>query len=357
MNLLGIGSGRILVVGSLILFIMFLPVRVALTEQSDAAGKGNLAGCPSLQQTSYPKTSISNGIVNAVVYLPDAKNGYYRGLRFDWSGVVGCLAYKGHTYFGVWFPRYDPLLHDSITGPVEEFRSNDGLSSVNYREAKPGEPFLKPGVGVLRKVDDSPYAFTATYPLIDGGKWTVHTKRNGVSFRQDLHSEAGFAYVYKKTVRLEKDQPILILEHELKNTGRKTIDTQVYDHDFFMLDDAPTGPGMVVHFPFEPKAERPLRYGGKIDGKEIVYQQELQPKPREAVTSYLTGFSPSIADYDMVVENRNGGVGVEQTADVPMSQLNFWSIHSTICPEAYIHLNIPPGRTAHWTIRYRFFAK
>jgi hypothetical protein len=91
MNLLGIGSGRILVVGLLILFIMFLPVRVALTEQSDAAGKGNLAGCPSLQQTSYPKTSISNGIVNAVVYLPDAKNGYYltSGVRRNLESATG----------------------------------------------------------------------------------------------------------------------------------------------------------------------------------------------------------------------------------------------------------------------------
>jgi hypothetical protein len=293
--------------------------------------------------------------VNAVIYLPNAKNGYYRGLRFDWSGVVGCLDYKGHTYFGVWFPHYDPLLNDSITGPVEEFRSSDGLSSVNYREAKPGEPFLKPGVGVLRKVDDSPYAFTATYPLIDGGKWTVHSRRDGVSFRQDLRSKSGFAYVYKKNLSLAKDEPVLILEHELKNNGTKTIDTQVYDHDFFMLDGTSTGPDMVVRFPFKPKAEQALRYGGRIDGREIVYSQELQP--RQSVTSYLTGFSNSTSDYDLRVENRRTQIGVEQTADVPMSQLNFWSIRSTICPEAYIHLNIPPGKTAHWTIRYRFYAK
>lgn len=341
-----------LILASLTLAVLAQPVRVAWARaQSGTDGKG----CTSLLQSSYPKTSISNGLVNAVVYLPDAKNGYYRGLRFDWSGVVGCLAYKGHTYFGVWFPRYDPLLNDSITGPVEEFRSSDGLSSVNYREAKPGEPFLKPGVGVLRKVDNSPYAFTATYPLIDGGRWTVHSRRDGVSFRQDLRSKSGFAYVYKKTLSLAKDEPVLILEHELKNNGTKTIDTQVYDHDFFMLDGTPTKPDMVISFPFEPKAEQALRHGGAIDGRDIVYRQELQAG--QSVTSYLTGFSNSTSDYDLRVENRRTHVGVEQTADVPMSQLNFWSIRSTICPEAYIHLNIPPGKTARWTIRYRFYVK
>jgi hypothetical protein len=112
---------------------------------------------------------------------------------------------------------------------------------------------------------------------------------------------------------------------------------------------------MVVSFPFEPKAEQALGHGGTIDGNKIVYSQELQP--RQSVTSYLTGFSNRVSDYDIKVENQHTQAGVEQTADVPMSQLNFWSIRSTICPEAYIHLTIPPGKTAHWTIRYRFYAK
>lgn len=57
------------------------------------------------------------------------------------------------------------------------------------------------------------------------------------------------------------------------------------------------------------------------------------------------------------VENRATGVGVEQTSDSPIAQLNFWSIRTTICPEAYIHITVQPGETKTWTIRYRFFAK
>jgi hypothetical protein len=141
----------------------------------------------------------------------------------------------------------------------------------------------------------------------------------------------------------------------LKNTGKKTIEMDVYDHDFFMLDGAPTGPAMAVHFPFAPKAERPLTNGGKIAGNEITYEQELQP--RQTVTSFLTGYSDKVSDYDFTVENRSSGAGVEQSADAPIARFNFWSIRTTICPEAYIHLNIPPGKTAHWTIRYRFYTK
>jgi hypothetical protein len=333
-----------------------LAALTAAGAQAEAhVNKGASSPCDSFIHSDFPKAVISNGSVQAVVYLPDPEKGYYRSTRFDWSGVVPCLTYKGHTYFGVWFRHYDPLINDAITGPVEEFRSSDGLGSIHYDEAKPGELFIKPGVGVLRKVDDSPYRFGARYPIVDLGKWKVRVKKDQVTFTQTLQSPIGFAYVYEKTLRLDKNQPVLILEHHLKNTGTKAIDSEVYDHDFFMLDGAPTGPGMTVHFAFEPHAEHSLEPLAKIDGKDIVYLQELGP--RQAVAGYLTGYSTSPSDYDFTLENRNTGVGVEQTSDSPIARFNFWSIPTTICPEAYIHVNVQPGQTGNWNIRYRFFAK
>jgi hypothetical protein len=311
------------------------------------------AGCSAFEQENYPKASITNGPVHAVLYLPDAKNGYYRASRFDWSGVIPCLSYQGHTYFGVWFPHYDPMLADAIAGPVEEFRSSDG--ALDYAQAKTGEVFVKLGVGVLRKTGDAPYQFMTTYPLVDGGKWTVQARPSEVSFRQQLQSTIGIAYDYEKTVKLDRHEPVLILEHRLKNTGTKTIDTEVYDHDFFMLDGAPTGPGMVIRLAFVPKAEQSLEPLAVIQNKQILYQYPLQPG--QSAFSFLTGFSNSPADYNITVEDQRTGVGVEQTADVPISRFNFWSIQTTICPEAYIHLVIAPGKTAHWNIRYRFYAK
>jgi hypothetical protein len=334
---------------------LVLPACAAWAAQNGATPNSASPGCPSIEQKSFPTAAISNGSVNAVLYLPDAKNGYYRGSRFDWSGVVGCLAYKGHNYFGVWFPHYDPQLHDAITGPVEEFRSANGDSALNYESAKPGDPFVKLGVGVLRRVDDAPFKFATTYPLIDAGRWTTHAGRTSVSFEQDLKSPIGIAYVYKKTLELDKRAPVLILRHELKNTGTETIDTQVYDHDFYVLDGAATGPDMEVRFPFEAKAEKDLGNGARVEGKKIVYDRELQTG--QSASSFITGYSSDASSYDFVVENSKTGVGVEQTGDQPISRINFWSIRTTICPEAYIHLKIAPGETAHWSIRYRFYAK
>ena len=338
-----------------------LPASATEAAQNDATTDSASSPCASFINSNFPKAVLSNGVVQAVVYLPDAQNGYYRASRFDWSGVVPCLTYKGHTYFGIWFNRYDPMINDAIAGPVEEFRSSDGLSSIGYSEAQPGGLFIKPGVGVLRKVDNSPYKFGFAYPQVDLPKWTVRVKRDQVTFTQTLRSPIGISYVYEKTLKLAKNEPVLLVEHHIKNIGSKAIDSEVYDHDFYMIDKTPTGPGMVVHFPFTPQPKTDLGPRAKIDGHDLVYLQGLSspgPGSRQAqVSSYLSGFSDNPSDYDFTVENQNTGVGVEQTADVPIAQLNFWSISTTICPEAYIHLNVAPGQTTHWNIRYRFFAK
>lgn len=353
MNELKTGSAHWFALAALALLLPACQAANAWGAQTaDAAAP---RGCGSSGLTSYPTAAISNGLMNAVVNLPDAKTGYYRGSRFDWSGVVGCLAYMGHSYFGVWFPHYDPLINDAITGPVEEFRSGDGDSAMGYDKAKAGGPFVKIGIGVLRKIDDGPFKFAAPFPLIDGGKWTVHAGRSSVSFEQRLKSPIGIAYAYRKTLTLEKHEPVLVLRHELKNTGTEAIDTQVYDHDFYMLDGVTTGPDTLVRFNFEPKAEHDLGNDARIVGKEIRYGRELETG--QSSYSVLTGYGSDAASYDIVVENPRTGVGVEQTGDQPISRVVFWSIPTTICPEAYVHIKVAPGETAHWTIRYRFYGK
>ncbi|MGA9062305.1 MAG: hypothetical protein WB341_11640 [Terracidiphilus sp.] len=347
MNNRSVSSHRVLAVVCLTLGSIALrtaPLRAAATD-----------GCGPVEPASAPRVAISNGLVSAVVLLPDANDGYYRGSRFDWSGVVGCLTYKGHNYFGAWFPEYNPTHHDSITGPVEEFRASDGVSAPGYDGAKPGEIFFKPGIGALRRTDTGPFSFAVPYPLVDGGKWTVHAGKRQVAFCQKLHTQTGISYVYKKKLLLEAEKPILVIEHELKNTGTEAMDMQVYNHDFFMLDAAPTGPGMVVRFPFTPKGDVPLGNGARVDGNRIVYGRELAAG--QSVEAGISGFSDQPSDFDFVVENIQTGAGVEETGSLPLSRVYFWSIRTTICPEGYVHIQIAPGQTAGWTIRYRFFAK
>ena len=75
-----------------------------------------LSGAPPWDDA--PQAEIKNSELQAKVYLPDARRGYYRGTRFDWSGVVASLLHKGHDYYGPWYNRVDPLtsMTSSTTG-------------------------------------------------------------------------------------------------------------------------------------------------------------------------------------------------------------------------------------------------
>lgn len=289
-----------------------------------------------------PTAQISNGVMRAKLYLPDAENGYYRATRFDWSGVVASLERKGHNYFGVWFERYDPKLDDAITGPVDSF------NAIGYDQALVGGKFLRIGVGWLRRPEGGARVDNfKTYDIVDGGAWKVRTGPDWVEFTQTL----GDTYVYRKTVRLAKDQ--LVLEHSLKNTGKAALETDVFNHDFFMLDNQPTSPDIVVKFPFNAASGPDWRGPGEVRGKEIVYPQELQKG--QSVSGEIKGYGPTAADYDFRVENRKTGVGVRQTGDRPLSRLYFWSIRTTVCPEAYVHIKVEPGQEETWRTAYEFY--
>ena len=180
---------------------------------------------------NYPKADISNGVIQAELMLPDPQHGSYQGTRFDWSGIIFSLQYQGHEYFGKWYEKHDPKIHDAITGPVEEFRTND--SGLGYEEAKAGGTFVRIGVGTVRKPEEKAYRPYDTYEIVDPGKWTVKRHKNSIEFTHRLKGENGYAYVYRKTVRLVKGKPELVLEHWLKNTGQKAIDTTQYNHNFY----------------------------------------------------------------------------------------------------------------------------
>jgi hypothetical protein len=305
-----------------------------------------------LTAADFPQAEIANGLIKAKVYLPDPATGYYRATRFDWSGAVSSLEYQNHNFFGVWFPRYDPKLHDSITGPVEEFRT--GESALGYDEAKPGETFIRIGVGVLRKPEEPKFQQFKTYEIVDPGKWSVRTGPEFVEFTQNLTGPNGYAYRYRKTIRLTKDKPQMTIEHTLENTGKQVIATNVYSHNFYVIDGQPTGPDFTVKFPFDIKAAADFHGLAETRGGELAYLQTLAPT-NQSVYSELTGFGSQPSDFDIRVENKKVGAGVRLTGDRPLYKVVFWSIHTVLCPEPYIDMKIEPGKQSNWRLTYDFY--
>ena len=308
-----------------------------------------LAMLSQMPTTSFPAADISNGRIRATILLPDAEKGYYRGTRFDWSGAIASLTWNGHEYFGQWFEKHDPKIHDAITGPVEEFLTGD--AGLGYVEAPVGGTFVRIGVGVLRKPEEQAFRRFETYDIVDAGKWSVNKGADWIEFVHELKHDAGYAYVYRKRLRLVKDA--LVLEHHLKNTGTKPIATSVYNHNFFTIDRRTTGPDLVVRFGFEPKAMRPLNDLAEIRGKDVFFLKEFQP--RQTLFTEIEGFGKTAKDHDFRMENRKTGAGVHITGDKPLTKVYFWTHEKTSCPEPYIDVSADPGKESSWTTTYEFY--
>ena len=293
-----------------------------------------------------PKAQISNGVIDAVIYLPDPVNGYYRGVRFDWSGVVSELNYKGHSFFGQWFKTYDPKLHDAIMGPVEAF------DPLGYEEAKVGEPFIKIGVGMLEKPDTAAYHFSKPYKIVNSGKWMISQDRDQIEFIHGL-DDGPYPYHYKKAVRLRENK--MIIEHTLSNKGSHPIHTQVFDHNFFVIDEDKIGSGYTVMFPFKIEADASgLKEFAVVEDNQIRFIKSLGENDRVRLRS-IEGFRPLAEDYDIVVENSNTGAGVRITSDSPLSNMIFWAADKTLCPEPYIDIEVGPADSFSWTITYNYY--
>jgi hypothetical protein len=307
-----------------------------------------LSVCTTGKAQEFPQAEISNGLLHARLYLPDAENGYYRGTRFDWSGVMPSLEYQGHSFCGQWFPEYEPTLNDAIMGPVESF------SPLGYKEAVPGSGFVQIGVGTLARTDASPYSPFKYYQVLNAGTWQVKKSAAAIEFRHRL-TDTAYSYDYTKKVALVKGRPELTLTHQLKNTGQRTIETDVYDHNFFLPDSLTTGPGFVLKFPFPLTADetRGLNDLSAIQGDSIVMLRQLTGK--ESVYAVLHGYGDQAADYDIRVENHITGTGIRIRSDRPLSRLVYWGSVKALCPEPYIHIKVQPGDSFSWTLRYEFY--
>src|SRR4051812_12289404 len=114
-----------------------------------------IASAPAAHAADSPRHVLTDGRLTLTVLLPDAKTGFYRGTRFDWSGVVEKAEVNGHTLFGYWKATHDPTNHDDVPGTAEEFgtATSPVAGPLGYREAKSGQTFLKIGVGELEKID------------------------------------------------------------------------------------------------------------------------------------------------------------------------------------------------------------
>lgn len=305
-----------------------------------------VANLSALDLEKYPSTVIANEHVKLKVYLPDPEKGVYRATRYDWSGLIGSAQYKGHEYFGFWKDAYDPMI--GIFGPADTYK----MAGLGYDEAKPGETFIRIGVGAVQKEAEPNYDYHNQYKLVDSGKWTIDAGADVITFTHQISNARGYGYRYIKTIRLEEDG--FEMEHRLRNTGTKIIETDQYNHNFFMIDQEKCGPALSVVYPFPISTTSDLKGLMEVKDRALHFPQALD---KGSIFAGLSGYGKSAEDNRFTIKNEKSGAQVTVSVDRPLIKMEFWSNSMVLCPENSIQLSVKPGEETVWTAVYTFSAK
>ena len=269
---------------------------------------------------------------------------YYRGTRFDHSGVFRAIYKDGRNYADEWFPVYDPLKHDAVCGPSEEF------GEIGFDEAAPGGRFLKPGIGWLRRPDDEAYDRFRLYEVLDEGLRTTEVREDSVVFGQRLDR-----YNYQKTIRLSGNDSFEII-HSLENLGDTPLRCTHYNHNFFTLSNDSVGPSREIDFPFRPDGHWRSEYDNvRLTGNGIRFTGAVPPEGPSVFMGDLHAARGMVEPIDFKVRDLGSGLGVRVSCPLPFTHIVFWSNDRVACIEPYILLDIAPGQSAEWTLTYRLF--
>ena len=274
---------------------------------------------------------------------PDLQEGYYRGTRFDHSGIFRRIVVDGYVLADEWFDVYDPYRHGAVCGTSEEF------AECGYDDAEAGDVFLKPGVGLLYKDDDSPYDHFKLYRVADPGRWTVTSEDDEAVFVHVLDDD-NWGYVYEKRVRI-LDGGSFEISHRLCNTGAHAISGKTYNHNFFTMGDSRPGPEIEFDFLFSPcgtwrseydsvkLSEHGIRYLRPLVQGESVFMGNLNPSDGSEITGEVFRIS-------------SGGHKVVFSSDRPFDHIVFWSNHRVGCIEPFIPYALESGEEFEWNYRF-----
>lgn len=294
----------------------------------------------------YPSSTLSNGLIDVQLYLPDSEIGFYRGTRFEWSGLIRSLRYRGHECFGQWKEPHNPQYHDCITGPAGEFQAED-TPDQDFLRAREGDPFLRLGVGLLMKTGSGEFARFSTYPILDACGWTTTESPRRLSFQHSASSPTGMGYRFQKVVSVEEDTPRVSLWHRIENTGSIPIETRHYYHNFLCLDGIPPGPSLELDLPVAPIVQLPPQSPVSISGAAVSLRRKLDPHER-----VLVKLLDARVTYALGIRQRATEFGVNISSDQQLSSLLLWVNDRVFCPEPHIDISVKPGQDFTWTVWY-----
>ena len=377
-------------------------------------------------EMSYQNITLQSPIISTTIYMPlssdddgghhdsaneknDGDNRYYKGSRFEHGSMIGDINFGGDRQVygrGLWRVPHDPTWPESGVGLASEFGCGDNGATcvgkgditngvLGYETAKPGEPFLKIGVGQLIKGScpecsgdpNGEYKFNSPYKFHKVPTWKVLPSPgpNEITFVSEETIRNGeFGYRLQKTTRLDGD--VLTVRSLLTNLGTKQFTTPWYSHHFFTGDEDPVGPGYVLDLglseygmPWQkstPQFKQPGLglWAGDIneyanvtmaqDGSISMALNKVIPEGVKLKADFLDENTQTLTDGSFTLHAPNGVSVYERIPELQTQSrnpfiyaYNFYAERGTLSPEPMLLLYLQPQETTFWTQHLKFTAR
>lgn len=267
----------------------------------------------------------------------------YQGTRFDWTGKIVRLEWKG---IPLTTTESEAGESEKGKGLYNEFCMD---SLLGFEEAMEGEWCHKIGIGLLKK-EGTAYLFHQSYDLRPA-KFTHQASDKKLVMRctGDLHE--GFGYELVKTIELCDDG--LTIEYELTNTGEKTIHTTEYTHNFLAINHLEMGEGYSLLL---PSPTVPGEFGEFVNPDATLSVQSSsvvlhRPATQPFFISHVCGQQSTPAAWQLI--HAQILLALSEEVSFPAQKINLWGTSHVISPELFVEIHVAPGNTTSWTRSYR----
>ena len=230
-------------------------------------------------------------------------------------------------------------------------------------QAKAGELFVKPGVGLMEQLaDKAPYDIWKNYPLRPLPV-IARQQEDSVVFTQEPARAGGYGIRIQKTLSLRENR--LVMDIQAENIGEKPYTLREYQHNFLSLEGKPVGPGYELEIPCDRTlreiTRKTLRQGDEIvlpsavrvEESRVIWEDDLSGK----VMYHRSDDIAPDAPHRWTLRHRESGCSVSEEACFCPSRMDIWAVEHCICTEFYFCAFLSPGERAVWRRVWTFGAQ
>lgn len=225
--------------------------------------------------------------------------------------------------------------------------------------AKAGEWFVKPGVGLLKQLEDgAPWSMWKCYEC---RLFQREARMEGESavFVQRGEVCGGYGVAIEKTFTLCANRLKLCVR--ATNTGNEAIELREYQHNFVSLG-AQIGPGYELELScdrtLESLTRKTLRQGDEavlpsavcVEGDRVIWMDDLRGKVLYHRSEQTCGTPPC----RWRMRHTGTGISISEETDFSPSRVDIWAVEHCACPEFYKTVCLAPGETASWRRTWTF---